>query len=374
MYDVCIIGGGASGMFASILLARAGVSVAIVEGYDRLGKKLLATGNGKCNLTNTDMSATYYNTREIEGILADFTPDKLREILLDMGLVTKVKCGRVYPYSEQSNSVLNVFRENIAKYKVAVHCDNVVSKINKKDGYFDIVTDKQKLSSKKVCLASGSNANFGRESYDLLASFGHSVSPLRAGLCPFLVDNVPKFGLLNGVRQEGKVSLYIDGKLIAVESGEVQFRKDGVSGIVMFDHASRMARFGSARGEISIDFMPDYTIDQVNKMSKDKICRDYGMLNRVLMEHIVATRNNIKDYRLYVGANKDCKQAQVLVGGIPLSEFDLSTMQSTKCEGLYAIGEALDVDGLCGGYNLHWAFASAYTFAKGGVKYATKTK
>lgn len=368
MYDICIIGGGASGMFASILLARAGVNVALVEGYDRLGKKLLATGNGKCNLTNIDMSTDYYNTRDIAGILRDFTPHTLRDTLLELGLVTKVKKGRVYPYSEQSNSVLNVFRENISRYKVNVFCDHIVSKINHKSNGFEIVTDKQKLMASRVCLASGSNASFGRQSDLLLADFGHSTTPLRAGLCPFLVDNVPKFALLNGVRQEGKVSLYVRDKLIAVESGEVQFRKDGVSGIVMFDHSSRLARLGERKGRISIDFMPDYAAEQVSKMSKDKICREYGMLNRALMEHILATHRDIKDYRLDIVANSDCKQAQVVVGGLRLSEFDLTSMQSNKCAGVYAIGEALDVDGLCGGYNLHWAFASAYIMAKGVLK------
>lgn len=375
MYDICVVGGGAGGMFASVLLARAGLKVVLVEANDRLGKKLLATGNGKCNISNEDLSVEYYNTDKISTVLDRCNTDFLRELWRELGLVTKVKSGRVYPYSEQSNSVLNVLLENLQKYNVKVMTSFKVNKIVRNSKNFEITAENGKVLSNQVCLATGSNASFGLESCGLLTPFGHKFIARKTALCPMIPSNIKDIKGLAGVRQEGLVSLYVDDKLLAKEYGEVQFRKDAVSGIVIFNHSSRLSRIDRKNAVIEIDFMSDYTENEVKNMYRDSITGEYGMLNKLLMQNIREKGvESIKRFRIPVRVSDDISQSQVVCGGLCISEFDLDTMQSNKCNGLYAIGEAVDVDGLCGGYNLHWAFASAYVFAKGVIENATKIK
>lgn len=362
MFDWCIIGGGASGMYASILLAKSGFSVALLEANERVGKKLLATGNGKCNLSNENIDTSFYNTAEIKDIISNFN---LRIEFEKLGLVTKVKNGRIYPFSEQASGVLNLLRANMDKFGVKVICDCLVNNIEFNDNV-QLSTSTGKIVCEKVCLASGSAASFGLNSLNLCKNVGHKIEKITPALCPLLVDNLNDIKGLNGVRQEANVSLYIDDKLIATEFGEVQFRKDSVSGIVIFNHASRLAWSGVEKAVLSLDFMPNYTEEQVKKMLANEITFDCGVLHKNIMQNISSRGiKSVKDYKIAVSKNYDCKQAQVMHGGLKLNEFNLSDMSSKLNNKLYAIGEVLNVDGLCGGFNLHWAFASASVLAKG---------
>lgn len=361
MFDWCVIGGGASGMYASILLAKNGYSVAVLEANDRVGKKLLATGNGKCNLTNEYIDLSCYNSNEIGEIISSFN---LKEQFLQLGLVSKIKSGRVYPFSEQASSVLNVLRANMQKYGVQEICDCKVQDILLEDN-IKILTSKGKFVCQKVCLACGSNASFGTNSLNLFQKLGHKVQKTSPALCPMNVSNIDDIKGLNGVRQEAMVSMFAEGKLVAKEFGEVQFRKDSISGIVILNHSSHMAWNNLEKAELSLDFMPNYSVEQVQKLLDDNITFNFGLLHKNLMTNIQKRGiSSVKDYKIMVSRNYDFKQAQVAHGGLKLCEFDLKNMRSKIDDRLYAIGEALNVDGLCGGYNLHWAFASAWTLAK----------
>lgn len=366
MYDLAIIGGGMSGMIASILASRRGYKVVIIESNDRLGKKLLATGNGKCNLTNMVMNTSCYNNDIIGDILTEYTPSRMREDLLEMGLVTKVKNDRVYPYSEQATSVLDVIIENINSYGVSVMMSTTVNNIDwsAEENCYVLDNSGPEIFAEMVCLASGSTACFGRNSLSLLSCIDHEVVPLKCGLSAFDVEDSGDTLGLSGVRQEGLVTLYVDGEAVASEFGEIQFRSDAVSGIVMFNMQSRLAWLDRTRGEVGIDFMPEYTIEELEQLTENDIAFSLGMLNKNLMNKI---RNkglaSIKDYRIKVRVCDNMKLAQVTSGGLDISMFSLADMQSCLWSNIFAIGEVLDIDGLCGGYNLHWAYASASKFA-----------
>ena len=361
MYDFCIIGGGASGMYASILLAKKGYSVALLEANTRVGKKLLATGNGKCNLGNVDVKGEYYNTSLVDSIVKNFD---LQKEMKNLGLITKVKSGRIYPFSEQANNVLNVFLCNMQKYNVKVITDCKAKDIVVGE-HISVNTTKEEIQCKKVCLATGSNASFGENSLSLFGNLGHTVCKTTPSLVPLLAKKQEQIKGLNGVRQEANVRLYNNDKLVATEFGEVQFRKDGISGIVILNMSAKMCHNNMSCGVCYLDFMPEYTKEQVSLLLENNITAQFGLLNKNNMQNAVkigvdGSKNNRKD----VVKREYHKLAQVMNGGLDINEFDLKNMSSKINKNLYAIGEALNVDGVCGGYNLHFAFASAYILAK----------
>lgn len=361
MFDFGIIGGGASGMYASILLAKKGYSVALLEANDRVGKKLLATGNGKCNLSNVQIDENYYNTSLVKDIVKSFD---MQNKMAELGLVTKSKSGRIYPLSEQSNNLLNVLLCNMSRYGVKVLTKHFVIDIQI-NGNVTILTSGGNIACKNVCLATGSRASFGEESLNLYKKFGHSVTRLQPSLTPLIATKPQQIKGLAGVRQEAMVSLVKGDTLVAKEFGEVQFKKDGISGIVILNHSSRMCWKSLDKATCYLDFMPEYTCEQVEELLQNNITAQFGLLNKNIMQNAVQLGvQGVKNYRIDVARCEDFKQAQVAHGGLELSEFDLKNMRSKLNVKLFAIGEALNVDGLCGGYNLHFAFASAYNFAK----------
>lgn len=361
MFDFGIIGGGVSGMYASILLAAKGYSVAVFEANDRVGKKLLATGNGKCNLSNVNLTLDCYNTPIIADIVKAFDmQSKMREL----GLITKVKSGRIYPFSEQAAGVLNVLLCKMARSGVQVITSCEVTDIQL-NGSVRVVTSKGIYDCKKVCLASGSAATFGKNSLALYEKFGHMCNKCVPSLAPLISTRPNQIKGLSGVRQEAMVSLYDGDKMVAVEFGEVQFRRDGISGIVIMNMSARMCWQGMTKGTCYLDFMPQFSAEEVEAMLQDDITARFGMLNKnIMLAAKTLGVSGVKRFRVDVARCADFDKAQVTSGGLSLTDFDLHSMQSRRNDALFAVGEALDVDGCCGGYNLHWAFASAYNFAK----------
>lgn len=361
MFDFGIIGGGASGIYASILLAKKGYSVALLEANDRVGKKLLATGNGKCNLSNVAIDESCYNTKSVKEIVQSFD---IKSKMAELGLVTKIKSGRIYPLSEQSNNVLNVLLCNLNRYGVKVLTKHFVTDITIGDS-IKISTNGGDINCKYVCLATGSKASFGEESLSLYQKFGHTVTKRQPSLSPLIAVKPQQIKGLSGVRQEAMVSLVKGDKLIAKEFGEVQFKKEGISGIVILNHSARMCWNNLDKAVCYLDFMPDYSCEEVANLLENNITAEFGLLNKNIMQNAVKLgAEGVKNYRIDVARCEDFKQAQVAHGGLNLTEFNLKNMQSKINSKLFAIGEAVDVDGLCGGYNLHFAFASAYNFAK----------
>lgn len=383
-FDVIIIGGGASGLFLASQLPPS-LSVALIESNDRVGKKLLSTGNGKCNLTNLDMNIVHYNKPNIvEDILDRFDSHDTIATFEKMGLITKVVDKRVYPYSECASSMLDVLRRAVEKNGVQIFTSHFVNFIENFNDTFNVSgvikhDDKPneafKYEAANVVLATGSPATFGKDSTNLYTAFGHTARQMTPSLAPIKTDKEPIKGL-SGVRVKAGVRIGY-----RYEVGEVLFKDFGVSGIAVFNMSAELARGRAHIGDLlTIDFMPEYSRAEVEEILRK---RDnnltvaellLGTFHSKIQERIIhaagcepqdkavskigALAAAIKGYKLIIEGYSDASLAQVMSGGLNPREFDENLM-SLKVKGAYAIGEALDIDGDCGGYNLQWAWSSA---------------
>ncbi len=385
-FDVIIIGGGASGMFlASELASR---RVALIEANDRVGKKLLATGNGKCNLTNLDMNIVHYNRPSfVETYLDRFDAHDTIASFERMGLITKVIDKRVYPYSECASTVLDILRGAVQKCGTEVFTGHIVNSVE----YFadtytvggvtkvDGQTKSFSFTADNVVLATGSNATFGRNSNNLFTALGHTAREFTPALVPIKTNKEPIKGL-SGVRVKAGVRCGA-----RYEVGEVLFKDFGVSGIAVFNMSSEIARGKLKIGSnLTIDFMPEYSVGEVENLLRKRGNVRVGELltgtfhskvvDRILwasgvnpddlaQPKISAIARTIKTYTLKIEGLGDSSLSQVMSGGLNIREFDHNLM-SMKSKNAFAIGEALDVDGDCGGYNLQWAWTSARVVAE----------
>lgn len=385
-FDVIIIGGGASGMFLASELA--GRRVALIEANDRVGKKLLATGNGKCNLTNLDMNIVHYNRPSfVETYLDRFDAHDTIASFERMGLITKVIDKRVYPYSECASTVLDILRDAMQKCGTEVFTGHIVNSVE----YFadtytvggvtkvDGQTKSFSFTADNVVLATGSNATFGRNSNNLFTALGHTAREFTPALVPIKTNKEPIKGL-SGVRVKAGVRCGA-----RYEVGEVLFKDFGVSGIAVFNMSSEIARGKLKIGSnLTIDFMPEYSVGEVESLLRKRGNVRVGELltgtfhskvvDRILwasgvnpddlaQPKISAIARTIKTYTLKIEGLGDSSLSQVMSGGLNIREFDHNLM-SMKSKNAFAIGEALDVDGDCGGYNLQWAWTSAKVVAE----------
>ena len=385
-FDVIIIGGGASGMFLASELA--GRRVALIEANDRVGKKLLATGNGKCNLTNLDMNIVHYNRPSfVETYLDRFDAHDTIASFERMGLITKVIDKRVYPYSECASTVLDILRGAVQKCGTEVLTGHIVNSVE----YFadtytvggvtkvDGQTKSFSFTADNVVLATGSNATFGRNSNNLFTALGHTAREFTPALVPIKTNKDPIKGL-SGVRVKAGVRCGA-----RYEVGEVLFKDFGVSGIAVFNMSSEIARGKLKIGSnLIIDFMPEYSVGEVENLLRKRGNVRVGELltgtfhskvvDRILwasgvnpddlaQPKISAIARTIKTYTLKIEGLGDSSLSQVMSGGLNIREFDHNLM-SMKSKNAFAIGEALDVDGDCGGYNLQWAWTSARVVAE----------
>lgn len=361
MYDVIIIGGGAGGMVAAIKCAERGKKVLLLEKNDKLGKKLLATGNGHCNMGNVLPVCGKYNTDFVESVLSVYDIRAQREWFASLGLLTKVDENRVYPYSMQAATVSNILREALDKYGVEIRLSERVTRIER--GF--VVNGKYRAP--KVILATGGIAVTGEDGNALVAHFGHVSEPEYPALVPLITDSEPIKGL-RGVRAEVGMELNVLATgVTARDVGEVIFKDNGISGTAVFALSSVLARAGGGKAYVVIDFMPEYTEAEVADIVK-RYGGIGGLFHKEISKNIMrhadgsdcgAVAHAIKNYRIDAVKLGSYELAQVSVGGLRTSDFDPQTLESKLVRGLYAIGEALDVDGECGGFNLMWAFGSA---------------
>ncbi len=387
-FDVIIIGGGASGLFLAAQLPGS-MRIALLESNERVGKKLLATGNGKCNLTNLDMNIVHYNKPMfVEEFLDKFDAHDTIASFEKMGLVTKVVDKRVYPYSETASTVLDILRRAVERNRVEIltsHFVNFVENFNDTFNVNGIIKQENKpneafsYSADNVVLATGSAATFGKDSTSLYQGLGHTVRAMSPSLVPIKTDKNPIRGL-QGVRVKAGVRIGY-----RYEVGEVLFKDFGVSGIAVFNMSAEIARGRAKAGDmLTLDFMPEYSKAEVEDIlrKRDNGCSVgellVGTFHSRVQERIIdmagcsaediatpkigAIANAIKSFKLTIEGLGDTSLAQVMSGGLNIKEFDENLM-SLKAKSAYAIGEALDIDGDCGGYNLQWAFSSAKAVA-----------
>ena len=350
MYDVIIIGGGASGLTAAVVALSRGKNALVLEASERVGKKILLAGNGRCNVSNVDLSVSHYNDEKVVSFLR--RSEKVFSFFETIGLKTREIDGRLYPYSESGKTVLNLLRSALPPQNVVA---NYPVESVKKEGDRFVVGE---YCARSVVFATGSKATVGRESYDLLTAFGHTVRCPLPALCPLTCVKNDVKGL-SGLRAKVELSLLDDENKVLSRRGEILFKDEGVSGIVTME----LSRFLFGEKTLSIDFLPDMTLSEAEAfLSKHS---PEGLVQRVIADKVaaqsaargVSLAQGLKGYRIRGAKRCGYKQAQVMQGGVPLEEFD-ERLESKKTPGVFACGEVLDVDGDCGGYNLHWAFLS----------------
>ena len=401
---VIIVGGGASGLTAAIQAARAGADVTVLEHMDRPGKKILSTGNGKCNMTNRFLSPSCYRSSQPEfpmKALSDFSVEQAIDFFKGLGILPKDKNGYIYPNSEQASSVLDVLRLENDRLGVKILCGRHVKEIRrKKAGGFQAVClvktedreTEEVFSCDSLILAAGSKAapSTGSDGsgYDLAEALGHRIiKPLPALVQ--LICSGREFKALAGIRTEAFVRIFDNGRLLAEDRGELQLTDYGISGIPVFQ-VSRYAAVALDKGRkvtAVIDLLPsmgekellDFLMER-KKHSGYKKGGDFltGVLNKKLAQVLLkkagisieesisrADSGKIKElarlisrFEADVTGTKPFANAQVCCGGVDTREVDERTMESRLVPGLYFSGEILDVDGICGGYNLQWAWSS----------------
>lgn len=399
MKTIGIIGGGASGMMAAITAARSPgqVRILIFEHKDKIGKKILSTGNGRCNLTNELMCPECFRSEDMEAVktvLDQFGYEQTILFFETLGLVTKSKKGYIYPRCEQAASVLALLMLELQSLGVEIHTDVHVTELLRGRKGFRILTDNGDFHADCVILAAGGRAakvlGSDGSGYTIAKTMGHSIVPVVPALVQLKVKNHP-FSKASGVRTDAKVTALIDGDSVASDIGELQITSYGISGIPVFQISRYIARglYEKKRAQVRIDFLPEAAEEEVyqfllerRKRREEMSAGEFltGIFHQKLIPEILSlagirVRRKVKelDTETIRRLAHQCKNvvvsitdtngfdnAQVCAGGVRLSEIEPDTMQSRYVKGLYLTGELLDVDGICGGYNLQWAWATGY--------------
>lgn len=395
---IAIVGAGASGMMAAITAAGQGADVTLYEKNDRVGKKILATGNGKCNLSNMGCAANEYycsDKKKLQQLLDIFSPWDTISFFESIGMMVRNKNGSLYPYSEQASTVLDILRMELAKRKVSVVLETEIEQVifRKEASVFELKDkDGKRKVYDKLIITGGSPASVqkgGRSAYFLAEHFGHHVRELMPGLVQLKSDEI-FCKALAGVRCAARAELLVGKEAVAAEEGEVQFTDYGISGIPVFQF-SRLA--GSAlrrKKDVSVvlDFFPEQEKEAFDffcrlryEAHKERTLEEFliGTLNKKI-NMVLIKRNSLKPgmkvaelgferllrlmeqcrrFELHISDVNSMENAQVCAGGIDFGEIS-ERMESVLAPGLYFAGEIVDVDGPCGGYNLQWAWTSGY--------------
>ncbi|MFQ9515455.1 MAG: NAD(P)/FAD-dependent oxidoreductase [Eubacterium sp.] len=384
---VIIIGAGAAGLTAAIKAAECGASVTVLEHENKPGKKILITGNGKCNITNTNLSADkYYGKKEfIEKVIRSFNCRDTITFFENMGVVTKDKNGYIYPMSDQASTVLNTLRDTALNMGVSIKTNNSIERIEKSADGFDIHIGIL-LHCDKLIIATGGKSfpktGATGEGYRWAETFGHRIITPKPALTALICKNTG-LSKASGVRTRAKISVINHGTVSGSDMGEIQITDYGVSGIPVFN-VSRLADTGS---KLTIDFMPDLDFEYAEKLIKNIMKNRWfmsvssalnGYFNDRLIHAILDSSNidraisakkitkgqiheltcRIKEYTVEVKSRRGFEFAQVTQGGIDTDEIDGNTMESKLIHNLYFAGEIMNVDGICGGYNLQFAWST----------------
>ncbi len=390
--DVLVIGAGASGLIAAAEAGEAGARVILVDGNDRVGHKLYATGNGRCNLTNVQCSEKDYNGSGdgfVKTVLSAFPVEAALEYFRDAGLLIREEQeGRCYPYSGQAASVVAVLERRAASAGVVFRGGSPVVSCGRENGAFTAeLASGETFTAGALVIACGGRAGlrFGStgDGYGFARSFGHTLQPPRPALAGCVIDD-PNVEALKG-RVRAVVTLYVNGKAAQSEAGEVQFTGYGISGICVmnltrFIHTAPprkkkknrpLAEEPRDRYEIGIDFVPEMTESELNELlcgfrnHAEPVDAYAGVVTRSTAEVLARlcpetgdAAARLKDWRMPVTAVRGWDEAQVTCGGIRREEIHPESMESKLVPGLFFCGEVVDVEGRCGGFNLQWAWSS----------------
>lgn len=401
MKTIAIIGAGASGIIAALKASEKN-TVILIDGNDKCGKKILLTGNGRCNYWNEDISLEQYETDDkeiLKEILSEENKKNTLNFLDSIGIYPKVKNGYYYPFSNQAASVREILDKEIKNRKIEVKYGNRVKEVIKQNDTFVITLENnEKIYADKVIIATGSKAypktgsdGFG---YDIADKFGHSINMVVPALTQ-LKSNEKFLKDWENVRCDAKVSLFVNDKKIKEDIGEIQLTANGISGICVFNIsglASKNISFGE-KVEVSINFLPhlennfySWINDRAEKMHNKTIEEilesifNYKLMFVILKQANInkdkkwnelnenskkALCDKIENFRLTIIDTESFEKAQVCTGGVSLNEINPINFESKVESNLHFIGEVLDVDGKCGGFNLAFAWISGYLAGRG---------
>ncbi len=394
MAEVVIIGGGASGMAAAIAAAESGEHrVTLIERQARVGRKLLSTGNGRCNITNLDAGMEHYHGEKPDFAayaLSVWTPERVLDFFSALGLMTVTEYGgRVYPLSNQASSVLDVLRFGLEKPNIRLVTGTTVESVARRGKGFRVSWEGESLDCDKLIVAcggcAGSKLGGVMDGYNILKSLGHSRTSLYPSLTQIRTKpEIPRS--MKGVKVQAAVSVFKGKNRLAFGSGDLLFADNGVSGTVIFELSRTAAKAGEGL-RLEVDFFEEmdkggvkkylYARREARPMAPAKEIFTGALHSRVGMAlckyaeinpetpcselkagQMDALASAAKALRLEVTGVSGFESAQVTAGGVSTAEFDKKTMESRIVPNLYACGEVLDIDGDCGGYNLQWAWAS----------------
>ena len=406
-HDLIIVGGGASGLMAAIVAKDFGIDVAIIDGNDRIGKKILVTGNGRCNITNSNITFPYNNFHSenknfFQDALKNFTIEDTKSMFLSLGLpLTELENGKMYPKSLQASSVIDIFRMALDDRQIPLYTNCKVNSVSK-NSTFTLYTnneDYKNFSCKKLILSCGgksaSKTGSDGSGYKLSKSLGHSIIETLPGIVQLKLY-YPYLKALSGIKFDGAVSVLVNDKAEYTDVGEVLFTDYGISGppvMQLSSYASKALHNGS-KVTIKIDMFPfeskedienffaihfsvfnyreisSALIGVINKKLISTILKDVGIndihlpCSNIDWKYINKLIDKFKKWDFNCIDTNGFPNAQVTVGGINTREVDNLTLESKIVKNLYFCGEILDVHGDCGGFNLQWAWSSGYLAAK----------
>jgi len=390
MFDIAIIGGGASGMVAAINAKRINHSlkICILEQLPRIGKKILATGNGRCNITNIEADTYIYNNPKfVYNSLSKYPPEGVISFFRSTGLLCVLESeGRAYPMSNNASTVLDCLKTELEHLKIEIKTDYKVNKVKKNNDLFIINDD---ISAKKILIATGGKASPSQGSdgsgYDILKAFGHKIiTPYPALVQLKTIENVK---MLKGVRVKARIKLLCNDKNFDGANGELLFTDYGLSGIAIMD-ISQCVR--DEKYSCIVDTVPKLKEKEISKFITECIKNNplntienvlSGMMPRKLSQYIlkesqIRSENfvsklssddikniiyKIKHLKFNITESTGFNNAQITTGGADTNQFNSKTMESKLIKNLYCSGELLDIDAPCGGYNLQWAWSSGLT-------------
>jgi len=397
---VIIVGGGASGMIAAIAASRKGANVVILERNPRVGKKILVTGNGRCNFTNIYLDAKNYhgnNSKFVYSAISKFSVEDTINFFERLGIAHVVEDGgKVFPMSFQASSILDVLRFELEDLGVEVVCDAFVRKIKKENDEFIItLEDGKNYRGDRVILSTGGKAmpSTGSDGngYELSKQLGHSITDVFPGLVQIkLEENFLK--QIDGVKIVGTARLLHKGKVLKEDKGDILFANYGISGPPILQ-LSRNGMELLNKGEVpvlSVSIINDLSREEVSEYLKKRFsfmtnktvetCL-IGLVNKRLIpvllkesgindmrknvanlnsKEIESLANILTDWRFKITGSKSWSSAQVTAGGVDTREIESNTLESKLVKGLFFAGELIDIDGDCGGFNLQWAWSSGY--------------
>ena len=385
---IVIIGGSSSGLFAALKIKNEDNEVLVLDHNDELGKKILVTGNGRCNYWNSDMDNSHFHSNnDLSMLLNDDIKGETLNTFNDLGILPLIKNGYYYPYSNQATTIRDMFIQELDKRNISYKLNYDVNKIEYVNNKYlindEIEADKVIISAGgKASPVAGSNGSI----MNIINDLGIKTIKQLPSLVPLYTDGEYN-NFWNGIRTNAKLSIYIDGELVKEEQGELQLTQNGISGICVFN-ISRYASIALDEGKhvnVKIDFIPD--VDDVISYASKFDLNIYEILSRILNKKLVkiildkadinssahissltskeisSLNKYIKEFSVNVIGVGDFNKAQTTIGGVDLNELD-SNLESIKYKGLYFVGEVVDVDGDCGGYNLGFAWMSALIVSK----------